>query len=75
MTAQYSIGQEVYDVLEPFDLLVIARTMSLLASMGVVVLTGVLAHRVAGWRAGLCAVSLAAVTPALAVRAAIALAE
>ena len=71
----YSPEPEVYDVLEPFDLLVIARIMSMLASIGIVVLTGVLAHRRGGAYAGAAAVSLAAVTPALAVRGAFAMVD
>jgi 4-amino-4-deoxy-L-arabinose transferase-like glycosyltransferase len=58
----------VYDILEPFDVLLAGRIMSVLASMGTVVLTGVLAHSLAGPYAGAAAVSLAAVTPALVIR-------
>jgi hypothetical protein len=64
----YSPEPGTYDVIEPFALLVVARVLSVLVSMGIVVLTGILAYRLAGQYAGAVAVSLAAVTPALVVR-------
>jgi 4-amino-4-deoxy-L-arabinose transferase-like glycosyltransferase len=67
-----SDGQDVYDVLEPFELLVMGRALSLLASLGIVVLTGLFAYRLGGPLAGLGAALLAALTPALAIRGAIA---
>lgn len=66
-----SVGRRLYDVLEPFDLLVIGRLLTLLAGLGAVVLAGLLARRLAGTPAGLFAAFLAALTPALAIRGAI----
>src|SRR5215471_5541050 len=60
---RYSGEPGIYDLLEPFDVLFIARLISLLASVGVIVLTGMLARQLAGWRAAAAAVLLAAVTP------------
>ncbi|HKH44272.1 MAG TPA: glycosyltransferase family 39 protein [Thermoanaerobaculia bacterium] len=57
-----------YDILEPFELLVLARCLSLLAGLGLVVLTGLYARRLAGPSAGLFAAFLAAFVPALAIR-------
>jgi 4-amino-4-deoxy-L-arabinose transferase-like glycosyltransferase len=62
---------DYYDVLEPFGFLLLGRVMSLLAGLGVVLLTGLLARRVAGPRAGLLAALAAALVPALAIRGAI----
>lgn len=61
-----------YDVLEPVDLLLLARVLALLASLGGVLLTGFLARRLAGERAGLLAAFTAALVPALVVRGGIA---
>src|SRR5262249_9259442 len=44
----YSPEPGVYDIIEPFDILVAARAISVLASIGAVVLTGVLAQGLAG---------------------------
>lgn len=61
-----------YDVLEPFELLLLGRVLSFLAGLGIVLLTGLLASRVAGWRAGLLAAFTAALLPALVIRGGIA---
>ena len=63
---------EVYDELEPFALLFIARCLSLALGLGTIGLTGHLAMRLAGPWAGAAAALLAAVTPALVLRASIA---
>lgn len=63
---------ELYDELEPFALLLIARCMSLALGLGTVALTGLLAMRLAGPRAGAAAALLAAVAPALVLRGSIA---
>ncbi|HEX4959537.1 MAG TPA: glycosyltransferase family 39 protein [Thermoanaerobaculia bacterium] len=60
-----------YDVLEPVDVLVIGRLVTLIFSLGTVVLTGLLARRLAGPAAGLFAAWLAALVPALVARSAI----
>ncbi len=67
---------QLYDSFEPFELLLLGRVLSFLASLGTVLLTGLLARRVAGawaggagWIAGL----LAALVPALAIRGGIAM--
>jgi hypothetical protein len=57
-----------YDLLEPVDLLVIGRLVTLAFSLGVVALTGLLARRLAGPAAGLFAAWLAALVPALVAR-------
>lgn len=62
---------EYYDILEPADLLVIGRLVTLAFSLGIVLLTGLLARRLAGPGAGLFAAWLAALTPALVARSAI----
>lgn len=62
---------QYYDILEPADLLVIGRLVTLVFSLGIVVLTGLLARRLAGPAAGLFAAWLAALTPALVIRSAI----
>jgi 4-amino-4-deoxy-L-arabinose transferase-like glycosyltransferase len=61
-----------YDFLEPVDFLLLARALSLLASLGVVAVTGAVAHRLAGPHAGLLAGFAAALVPALAIRGGIA---
>jgi hypothetical protein len=63
---------EIYDDLEPFALLLIARCLSVGLGLAIVVLTGLLARRLAGPRAGAAAALLAAVTPALVLRGPIA---
>jgi hypothetical protein len=60
-----------YDILEPVDLVVIGRLVTLVFSLGAVVLTGLLARRLAGPAAGLFAAWLAALVPALVVRSTI----
>jgi hypothetical protein len=62
---------EYYDVLEPPDLIVIGRLVTLAFSLGVVLLTGLLVRRLAGPAAGLLAAWLAALVPALVMRSAI----
>lgn len=62
----------IYDLLEPFDVLVAARAVGLLLEAAIILLTGLFARRLAGPRAGVAAVWLAALTPALAIRGAIA---
>lgn len=59
-----------YDVLEPPDLIVVGRLVTLVVSLGVVALTGVLAGRLAGPGPGLFAAWLAAWVPALVARGA-----
>jgi hypothetical protein len=54
-----------YDVLEPFEILLLGRILCFLAGLGVVLVTGLLARRVAGPRAGSWAGYLAAFTAAL----------
>lgn len=61
-----------YDVLEPFELVLVGRVLSFLAGLGVVIFTGLLAQRVAGPRAGLLAAFSAALLPALVIRGGIA---
>ena len=70
-----SIGRQIYDLLEPYELIAIARLLTLLAGLGIVVLTGVFACRLAGPAAGLFAAFLAALTPALAIRGALAIVD
>ncbi len=60
-----------YDILEPPDLIVLGRLITLAFSLGVVVLAGLLARRLAGSAAGLLAAWLAALVPALVARSAI----
>jgi dolichyl-phosphate-mannose-protein mannosyltransferase len=62
---------QYYDVVEPVDILIIGRLLTLAFSLGVVALTGLLAWRVAGPAAGLFAAWLAALVPALVARSAI----
>jgi hypothetical protein len=62
---------EEYDLLEPPDLIVIGRLVTLAFSLGLVALTGLLVRRLAGSQAGLFAAWLAALTPALVARSAI----
>jgi hypothetical protein len=57
-----------YDVVEPAELIVLGRLVTLAFSLGVVVLTGLLAARLAGPAAGLFAAWLAALLPALVAR-------
>lgn len=57
-----------YDIVQPVDLLVLGRLVTLAFSLGLVLLTGLLARRVAGPAAGYCAAWLAALTPALVAR-------
>ena len=59
-----------YDILEPFELLVLGRGLCLLAGLGLVALTGLYARRLAGPAAGFFAAFLAALVPALALRGA-----
>lgn len=62
---------QYYDILEPSELIVVGRLVTLAFSLGLVVLTGVLARRLAGRAAGLAAAWLATLVPALVVRGAI----
>jgi hypothetical protein len=62
---------EFYDVLEPPDLIVAGRLVTLVFSLGIVLLTGLLVRRLAGPAAGLFAAWLAALVPALVMRSAI----
>lgn len=57
-----------YDTLQPFELLFLGRVLSCLASLGVILVTGLLARRVAGARGGLLAAFTAALVPALVAR-------
>jgi hypothetical protein len=63
---------EVYDELEPFALLFLARCMGLALGMAIIVLTGLLAMRLAGPGAGAAAALVAALIPALVLRGSIA---
>ncbi len=72
MREDLSTGREIYDILEPFELMALGRLLSALVGLGVVILTGAFARRLAGPAAGLFAAFLAALTPALAIRGAIA---
>jgi hypothetical protein len=54
----------IYEILEPPELIVIGRLVTLAFSLGFVVLTGLLARRLAGPAAGLFAAWLAALLPA-----------
>src|SRR5260370_32923753 len=60
-----------YDIVEPVDVLVIGRLLTLVFSLGLVALTGLLAWRLAGPPAGLCAARIAALVPSLAARSTI----
>ncbi len=62
---------QYYDILEPSELIVVGRVVTLAFSLGIVVLTGVLARRLAGRPAGLAAAWLAALVPALVIRSAV----
>ena len=61
----------LYDLLEPVDLIVLGRLLTLLASLGIVILTGLLARRLAGDAAGILAALCAAMLPALVIRGAV----
>lgn len=69
---EISHGRVVYDRLEPFEILLAGRTLSLLASLGVVALTGLYVRRLLGPAAGLLAAFLAAWLPPLVIRGSIA---
>jgi len=64
----------LYDLAEPVELIVLARGLTLLASLGIVLLTGLLARRLAGPEGadatGLLAALCAALLPALVIRGA-----
>lgn len=60
-----------YDLVEPPELIAIGRGVVLAVSLGIVVLTGLLARRLAGAAAGLFAALLAALLPALVIRGAV----
>jgi 4-amino-4-deoxy-L-arabinose transferase-like glycosyltransferase len=72
LRSRLPVGEDRYDVLEPFAFLLTARAMSLAASLGVVVLTGLFGARLLapGW--GVLAALLAAVAPPLVIRGALA---
>jgi hypothetical protein len=57
-----------YDVIEPVELVVIGRLLTLAFSLGVVALTGRLGRRIGGATAGWLAAGLAALVPALVAR-------
>jgi dolichyl-phosphate-mannose-protein mannosyltransferase len=57
-----------YDIVQPVDFLFLGRLVTLAFSLGLVLLTGLLARRVAGPPAGWLAAGLAALTPALVAR-------
>ena len=73
-----SVGRVVYDLLEPFELLLAGRILSFLAGLGVVALTGLFAWRLTGssagrsLAAGLFAAFLTTVLPPLVIRGGIA---
>lgn len=60
-----------YDVVEPTEMLVLGRLVTLAFSLGIVLLTGLLARHLAGPAAGLLAAWLAALVPALVARSVI----
>ncbi|MFL6194046.1 MAG: ArnT family glycosyltransferase, partial [Thermoanaerobaculia bacterium] len=60
-----------YDVVEPTELLVLARLVTLAFSLGIVAVTGLLVRRLAGPRAGLMSAWLAALAPALVMRSSV----
>jgi hypothetical protein len=62
---------DYYDILEPPELLVLGRLVTLAFSLGTVLLTGLLVRRLAGPAAGLFAAWLAALVPALVLRSSI----
>jgi 4-amino-4-deoxy-L-arabinose transferase-like glycosyltransferase len=66
-----AVPPRYYEVVEPPELLVFGRLLTLAFSLGVVVLTGLLARRLAGPAAGFFAAWLAALVPALVARSAI----
>ena len=70
-----SPAPQIYDLLEPFDVLIAARVLNLALEAAIIALTGLFARRVAGPRAGVAAAWLAALTPALAIRGAIAVVD
>jgi hypothetical protein len=63
---------ELYDELEPFDLLFIGRSLCMALSLFTVILTGLFARRLGGPVAGAAAALLAAVAPTLVLRGSIA---
>lgn len=63
---------DMYDQLEPFEFLMLARVLSVAVGMAIVVLTGLFARRLFGPVAGAAAILTAAVVPALALRGSIA---
>ena len=63
---------QIYDILEPFDVLIAARAINLALEAAIIMLMGLFARRLAGPRAGVAATWLAALIPALAIRGAIA---
>jgi hypothetical protein len=63
---------EIYDELEPFELLLAARGIDVLLGMAIVALAAFLAARLAGRRAALWAALLSGLNPALVLRAPIA---
>ena len=64
-------GSGFYDLISP-QLLVVGRLTSLLASLAVVAIAGLLARRLGGPRAGIAAALLCAVAPPLVIRSAVA---
>ncbi|HEX6903241.1 MAG TPA: glycosyltransferase family 39 protein [Thermoanaerobaculia bacterium] len=59
---------KLYDLVAPAELVLIGRLVALAFGLGVVVMTGLLARRLAGETAGLFAALAAAVAPALVIR-------
>jgi hypothetical protein len=72
MREQIPKREELYDDLEPFAILALARGVNVVLGMAIVVLTGALARRLGGPQVGAVAALVAAVTPALVLRASIA---
>jgi 4-amino-4-deoxy-L-arabinose transferase-like glycosyltransferase len=64
-------SSKYYDILEPPQLLIVGRAMTLIFALGVVFMTGLLARKIAGEAAGLLAAFLAALLPALIIRSTI----
>jgi hypothetical protein len=67
-----SPSPQIYDELEPFEVLLVARLLGLVLGLAVVGLTGLFASRLAGRAAGLFAALLAALAPSLVLRGSIA---
>jgi hypothetical protein len=68
---ELAAGSPYYNVIEPRELVIVARVISLLVSLGIVLVAGLYARRLAGVAAGAVAAFAAALVPALVIRGAI----